>query len=296
MAEPELDPLELEPTVPAADVVVVEQLPSDPVPLNRPRKVYAGMWGPFEIAAVAIALMTFLASTFVYFFWVLPSDRELVRNRSEATRLTAELESAKVKYGDITDTETQVARIVASVDDFETRYLPLPANGQTALYQRLNGLIQAYGLVNTAGPDYSPLDVADSRSGGEAAEEEKGRAKHRSLFPGVYVSTTVEGSYQNLRRFIRELETGREFIVLSTVELAPSETQKDSSEQPTNVVQIKPTVTSPDGKGFTTTQNPQVQAQPGRPKPQGKTHGETVSLHIEMAAYFRRPNYAPAGQ
>ena len=55
MAELENDPLELEPTVPAADVVVVEQLTPEPVPINRPRKVYAGMWGPFEIAAVAIA-------------------------------------------------------------------------------------------------------------------------------------------------------------------------------------------------------------------------------------------------
>jgi hypothetical protein len=295
MADLELDPLELEP-VPAADVVVVDQLTPEPVPLDRPRKVYAGMWGPFEIAAVAIAAMTFLASTFVYFFWVLPSDRELVKNRSEATRLEAELESAKVKYGDITNTETQVAKIVASVDDFETNYLPLPSNGQTALYQRLNGLIQAYGLVNTAGPDYSPLEIADQRSETQT-EDEKGRAKHRSLFPGVYVSTTVEGSYQNLRRFIRELETGREFIVLSTVELAPSETQqKDPADQKTNVVQIPPTISSLDGKGFNAPPV-QNQVQPvGKPKAQGKTHGETVSLHIEMAAYFRRPNYVPAGQ
>jgi hypothetical protein len=25
----------------------------------------------------------------------------------------------------------------------------------------------------------------------------------------------------------------------------------------------------------------------------GKTHGETVSLRLEMAAYFRRPNFVP---
>ena len=29
---------------------------------------------------------------------------------------------------------------------------------------------------------------------------------------------------------------------------------------------------------------------PTRPQAQGKTHGETVSLRIELAAYFRRPN------
>jgi hypothetical protein len=32
-------------------------------------------------------------------------------------------------------------------------------------------------------------------------------------------------------------------------------------------------------------------AQPAVPK--GKTHGEIVSLHLEMAAYFRRSNFEP---
>ena len=37
-----------------------------------------------------------------------------------------------------------------------------------------------------------------------------GHRQVRSLYPGVYVTMTVEGSYQNLRRFIRDIETGRE--------------------------------------------------------------------------------------
>ena len=301
MPEQELDPLELDPIEGAAepvDVVVVTDEPvivTTNVPPDRPRKVYAGMWGPYEIGAVAVAVMVLLASTFVYFFWVLPSNRELVRNRAEAERLEAELISAKAKYGDITDTETQVAKIVASVDDFETRFLPLPANGQTALYQRLNGLIRGYGLVNTTGPDYSPLDLAEANS--EQTEDEKGRAKFRSLFPGVYVTTTVEGSYQNLRRFIRELETGREFIVLSAIELAPSDTQKEPGGA-TNVVEV-PATAPPNVKGIPVQQpnSPgQIQASTGRPKAQGKMHGDIVSLHIEMAAYFRRPNFVPSGE
>jgi hypothetical protein len=33
--------------------------------------------------------------------------------------------------------------------------------------------------------------------------------------------------------------------------------------------------------------------QPGAAKPKGRTHGEIVALHLEMAAYFRRANYSP---
>lgn len=278
---------------PAADVEVVHA-----VPLNRPRKVYAGMWGPPEIGAVSIAALALLVSIVIYAFWVIPSNRELTRNKSEADRLDAELISAKSKYGEITSTQDQVDKLVASVDDFETRFLPLPANGQTALYQRLNGLMATYGLVNTTGPDYAPLETADQDRGQES-DAERGRARFRSLYPGVYVTTTVEGSYQNLRRFIRDIETGNEFVVISAVELAPSDTEKEKDltkpgAQPNiagNPAGVDPrTMGMPSARG-----NPAIAQTSTQPGPKGKTHGETVSLHIEMAAYFRRPNFVPMG-
>ena len=134
---------------------------SAPIPPNRPRKVYAGMWGPLEIVAVSLGAVTIVAAAMLYFLFVLPSNRELARNKSEAERLEAEQLSAKSKYGEITSTEAEVGKLLTSVDDFQTRFLPVSTNGQAALYQRLNGLIRAYGLVNTTGPDYAPLETID---------------------------------------------------------------------------------------------------------------------------------------
>jgi hypothetical protein len=217
-------------------------------------------------------LITILA----YFFWVLPSNRELARNKSEADRLDMEVVSSRSKYGEITSTEGQVNKLLASVDDFQMRYLPVASNGQGALYQRLNALFLSHGLMNTSGPDYAPLEMIGMNER-EQSDEERGRAKYRSLFPGVYVTVTVEGSYQNLRRFIRELETGNEFVVVSAVELAPSETQRQA---PAGPIPAGAKPVSPD--------------QPMGPvRPKGKVHGETVSLHIELAAYFRRPDFSP---
>ena len=296
----ELDP-QTEPTLAAPEPV--EQVHVVMIPSGRPRKVHAGMWGPLEIAAVSAAALLLVTVSMVYFFWVVPSNRELASNRSESDRLEAELISARDKYGEITSTETQVEKLVASVDDFETRFLPLPSNGQAALYQRLNGLIAANDLVNTTGPDYAPLETVDQNAG-QQTDEEKGRAKFRSLYPGVYVSTTLEGSYQNLRRFIREIETGREFIVVSAVELAPAETDKQQNpanpnpNQPANTaIPVRPTFpaanTRPFAPGFN--QNPGFGQSQVRPKA-GKMHGETISLHIELASYFRRPGFVPVGQ
>lgn len=292
--------------MPEVETVVIEaaDMPVSVIPPNRPRKVYAGMWGPLEIGAVAVGLIALVAAVGVYFALVLPSNRELARNRSEADRLEAEVASARTKYGEITTTQDQVDKIVTSVDDFEARFLPVTTVGRTALYQRINGLIAAYGLINTTGPDYQPLETTDVNTG-QQTDEQRGRSKFRSLYPGMYITTTVEGSYQNLRRFIREIETGREFVIVSAVELAPSDTESDkNNSQPAQTQAAQPAnpiATKNIGARINETMGPQPVGPQGQPQTEqrskkGKMHGEVVSLRIEMAAYFRRPSTAPPEQ
>lgn len=256
---------------------------------RRPRKVNAGMWGVPEIAAVAIGGIVVVSALVVLFVFVIPSNREVTKNRAEANRLGDELVSAQSKYGQITDTKTRVSELLSSVDDFEVRFLPIATNGRTSIYQRINGLISAYGLINTTGPDYQPLETIDRNDGNNQSEEERGRERFRSLFPGVYVTMTLEGSYQNLRRFIRDIETGNEFVIVSSVELAPSDTeQKKSESQPqTSTIQFDPNTGQPINRG------PVGGVVEPANKPKGKMHGEVVSLRLEMAAYFRRANYSP---
>lgn len=263
------------------ETIIVEKQPEyDIAPANRPKKVYSGMWGPAEIGVVGIASLAVFAALATYFFFTLPAKRELERNRATRDRLEAELVSAKAKYGDITNTEAHVAKLVSSVSDFESAFLPVAANGRTTLYQKLNGLIAGYGLVNTSGPDYAPLDLAVV---GETnnSEEERGRSRFRSLFPGTYVTMTLEGPYSNLRRFIREIETGNDFVIISAIELVPSDSQPDSSrtEQASQPEAL-------DQSGFPPGMGGGQQGQVRRPS--GRTLGQVVSLRMEMAAYFRR--------
>ncbi len=282
------------------ETIVIDKEPKiDIVPKNRPRKVYAGMWGPAEIATVGMAMLAILAVIVLYMFFVLPTQKELTDNQNKRKQLDQQLKSAKEKYGSITTTEEQVAKLVNSVDDFEGRVLRFDAIGKPALYQRLNGLIAAYSLVNTTGPDYAPLETL-----GQQSQDDKGKSKFQSIFPGVYVTTTLEGSYQNLRRFIREVETSNEFIVITAVELEAAEKQeKDDPNQAAiaqNQQQIQPTMQNPIGGKMNPnmyqqppTTMPATQTQTVVNKPRGKTSGEIVALRIEMAAYFRRPNYQP---
>ena len=277
------------------ETIVIDREPRiDLVPTNRPRKVYGGMWGQAEMITVGLAMLAVLTVVLIYVFLVIPANKELENNRAERDKLERELISAREKYGSITNTETHVAQLMTSVDDFESRYLPVASNGRTSLYQRINGLIAGHGLVNTSGPDYAPLETLEQNQGVQT-DEERGRGRFRSLFPGVYVTMTVEGSYQNVRRFIREVETGGDFVVVTAVELEPSDSEQNPQQQNSQPQLAEPQVQAPAGFGAPSRfpNNPVTQTPVTPPARQrGKTHGEVVSLRLEMAAYFRRPNMA----
>lgn len=275
------------------ETIVIEKLETyEVIPANRPRKVYSGMWGPWEAAAFSVSLLTLLGVIALYFFWVRPSAVELADNRAERNRLELEVISARAKYGDITSTEGRVSELISSVENFESTYLPIASSGQTSLYQKLNTLIAGYGLVNTNGPNYAPLEISEQRNG-EQRVEETGRAKYKSIFPGVYVTMTLEGPYHNLRRFIREIETSGDFIVISSVELEPTEAKQKRADETPQQPQQQPQTFGANPFGRPGDMRFQQPAQQQPAKPQGKTHGETVSLRLEMAAYFRRTGYTP---
>jgi hypothetical protein len=283
------------------ETVVFEKEPSiDIVPKNRPRSIYAGMWGRNEIATVALGVFAILAVAILYIFLVMPSDREVARYRAEVDTLQTEQTTANIRYGEQSDTTTKVNNVLTSEENFEASYLPPEATGRSALYQRLNSLIDAYGLTNTSGPDYSPLPTIDQQK--TSGDEDKGRDRFRSIFPGVYVSMTAEGTYQNLRRFIRDIESGNEFVVISAVQLEPTENERSSQDTPPAA---QPEIQQPQLNNRFQQQfgpngpNPNFGPQgpvavPRSESQRGKTHGEVVSLHLEMAAYFRRPNFSPA--
>jgi len=276
-------------------------------PKNRERKVYAGMWGTTELVTVGLALLAILTTILLFVLLVLPARRELDNNRANRDDLDKQLTTEKSRYGNITTTKERVAQMITSVDEFEAYNLSAETNGRAALYQHINGLIMAYGLINTSGPDYAPLEITDPNRTNQQTDAEKGRSKFISIYPGQYITMTLDGSYQNLRRFIREIETNRnQFVIISAIELEPSENKEenDPSKQPASI-NNQPTGANPAGQVPIGGGNPNTFNRGGQqfpqPQPQtdaakvdrGKTRGETVTLRLELAAYFRRPNFQP---
>ncbi|HVE57873.1 MAG TPA: hypothetical protein VNB22_13660, partial [Pyrinomonadaceae bacterium] len=219
-------------------IIIPKETMIDVPPKNRERKVYAGMWGTTELVTVGVAMLAILTTILLFVLLVLPAQSELDNNRAKRQELEKQLATANSRYGNITTTEERVSELTRSVEDFESRYLSTETNGKTALYQQINGLISAYGLTNTTGPDYATLEISDPNRNAQQEDEQKGRSKAISIYPGTYITMTLDGSYQNLRRFIREIETSNQFVVISSIQLEPSENKEKEAIDQTKPAQV----------------------------------------------------------
>jgi hypothetical protein len=150
-------------------------------------------------------------------------------------------ERAKIQDDD--NTSHRVARINASLEDFESNWLPLLTSGRLSLYTVLNNLIKSNNLRNTAGPGYSALDVIGSKTQvqpGITAEKQT-IAKWQSIYPGIAVTVTVEGPYPNITHFVRDIETSRQFLIINAIELEGVKQSGATQDQPLTATQPGPT-------------------------------------------------------
>ncbi|HMJ24204.1 MAG TPA: GspMb/PilO family protein, partial [Pyrinomonadaceae bacterium] len=143
----------------------------------------------------------------------------------------------------------------------------------------LNNLIRSNGLRNTAGPSYSPLEPIGSKPQTQAVEsaEKQGIAKWQSIYPGVLVSVTVEGAYQNVRHFVRDIENSRHFLIINSVELEGVRDSGAGQELPMPL----PETRSPARTGATRTGVASI-------PPTAGSRGSQVSLRLDLSMYFQR--------
>ncbi|HKP45107.1 MAG TPA: GspMb/PilO family protein [Pyrinomonadaceae bacterium] len=220
----------------------------------------SGMFGPAEIAAVAGSAFILILVVVAYLYFLVPARARRATLEMQRAQLQTELRSSQDFLTRGQTTDATVHAITQSLEAFETTGLAEANPGRMGLYDTLNNIIRANGLRNTSGPTYTPLDAlgAKTTTGQRAAN-----TKWQSIYPGIEISVTVEGQYQNLRRFVRDIEASKQFIIINTVELERA-TESNSPISDTTSGSARPSL---------------------------------VSLRVEMATYFQRAPVAaaPAG-
>ena len=237
-----------------------------------------------ELMALVGAALLALMTVFAYFYFYLPADSRLKSLQRERDQLQTQQRTAEKLYGDTKGTSEAVDQRLSSVKEFEDRWLSVPGSGRLALYAEINDMIRNNGLRNTAGPSYAPLEPISSKTQGQATEsaERQGIAKWQSIYPGILVSVTVEGPYQRVRHFVRDIETNHHFLIINSVELESVKESGAAQDLPTPVPRA---LGMPPRAGAT---RPGATATPFVTAPAG-SRGSLVSLRLDLATYFQRP-------
>ena len=208
------------------------------------------MFGPAEILALTGSCFVLLLVLLSYLYFLVPARSQRASLEADRVRLQTNLDKLKGIVNERQNTKETVDEITSSLDRFENTNLLRQDEGRKDLYGELNSLIMKNNLRNTSGPSYTALEPL----GAKATAGTSVSTKWQSVYPGISVLVTVEGSYQNLRHFIRDIERTRHFVVINQVELQRAE----NSSQMSNDTES------------------------------GGTKGSLVSLQLNMAMYFQR--------
>ena len=236
--------------------------------------------GAPELIGLGCAIFLALVTVFLYLYLLVPARSRVHSLELDRDRLQGQLRAAETNYTENTTTKETVDKITASLEDFENNWLVGPSSGRMSLYADLNDLIRSNGLRNTAGPSYTTLAPIGMKTPAEvlASADKQSTAKWQSVYPGIAVSVTVEGPYQNVLHFVRDIETSRQFLIINAVEL---ETVTQSSVAAVSSLEE----TRPPAR---TSRTPAAEA-PGRGAVAGiappipGTRGTLVSLRVDMS-------------
>jgi Tfp pilus assembly protein PilO len=222
-----------------------------------------GALGLPEIIALAAATLLLFVTLAAYFFYLVPQRNRLDALGQERARLEKRLHDAEQIGQQHQDKNAIVADILASLDKFETGTLAGRDASSTGIIEELNqktarnSLARAqFSFTHQQELTTEQLQRQQQRLAAGLASGETAAARgqrRQSIFPGIDISLTVEGSYASVRHFIRDVEASRRFIVIDSVELESVTDASATRAAESNV---------------------------GR--------NQLVSLRLDMSAYFRR--------
>jgi Tfp pilus assembly protein PilO len=216
------------------------------------------MFGIAEVVALVGSCFVLTLVLLSYLYFLVPARSKVASLKNDRQQTLTNLETLYKLVGKETNSKETVDRIATSLNDFESKHLSQVDKGRLDLYGELNQLILKNGVRNTSGPTYQTLDP----SGTKSTSGKTVVTKWQSFYPGIAVTVTVEGEYQNVRHFIRDVERSKQFVVINEVELQ----RASQNNQPASLEEGAAAAGAGSG-----------------------TRASLVTLQLNMATYFQRP-------
>jgi Tfp pilus assembly protein PilO len=209
-----------------------------------------GMVGVPEVVALVAACALLAAAAASYFLLLVPARISLSNLEAERAQLQTQIRTAAESRNERQSVGDRVTEIVRSLEQFETVSLAPREASINSLYEELTEKPRRNGLARAQFSFIHQDERALSQQQQQAAAANlAGSARRRqNVFPSTDITLNIEGTYANVRRFIRDVERSPRFVVINAVQLEGiNEAGADSAQR-----------------------------------------GALVTLRLDMSAYFRR--------
>jgi len=181
-----------------------------------------GMVGVPEVVALIAACALLAVAAASYFLLLVPARMRLANLESERAQLQTQIRTATENRNTRLSTGDRVSEIVRSLEQFESGALAPREASINSLYEELTEKPRRNGLARA---QFSFIHQDEQALGQQqqqqlAAANLLGSARRRqNVFPSTDISLNIEGSYANVRRFIRDVERSSRFVVINGIQL-----------------------------------------------------------------------------
>jgi len=180
---------------------------------------------PAEMIAAGIALGLVVLVIMYYFLSLSPVEERL---KSVQKDVAEQINIMKPPAPNGTKTgpsqKEQIQEAKNSLSEFEGSYLRPMAQGRIDLINEINQLAKADRLRLGSGIEmhatYRVAGLSDSEPQGSKKKKD---SDSLDIFPRVQFHFVVRGEYADLRKFLRDLEISKQYVVVDSVNLANSE-------------------------------------------------------------------------
>lgn len=217
----------------------------------------------FEILFLIAAVLFAAVVTFFYFMKVQPLNSEVSRLQGRERELRGTLDKKNTDEKKRGEQSSNAEKILESLNRFEN-YLKPDERGMTQIINEIDALGKTHKVITgdttfrVAEPD------ATTDENGNPKPVAANNDKQIRIYPSLGMDTSVVGDYQNLRRFLSDLERSKQFLIINSL----------SFQGEADRVRRVPAAAG--------------NAQPGQLGQLSSPEAIPVSLKIELETYFQK--------
>jgi len=190
---------------------------------------------PVEIAAAGLAIGLVALVILYYFVSLAPVQDRLAKvEKDSADQLTVIGTPTRAQTGPSQKQQIQDAK--NSLSEFEGSYLKPMAQGRIDLINEINQLAKTDNLRLASGIEMRATNKVSAIETDSQGSKKRKDIEVLDVFPRVQFHFVVKGEYKDLRKFIRDLEGSKQYVVVDSVNLSTTEQKQGRGSKAAQVV------------------------------------------------------------